>query len=165
MSSSSSPPSSVSASPPHRSKTAPPPGLAADLDVSLDDDLSTDESPYPSVPPPRSTSPSAVNTSLPPTSSGPSTPLMMPSALRRSNSSTSSGSAAEPPSSKEKKRLRFTAIHDQQSALGLDTGDREEFYYPGAPSLMEEGRIRKAVPKDQADYLKSDPGTPNIQET
>jgi hypothetical protein len=30
---------------------------------------------------------------------------------------------------------------------------------------MEEGRIHKAVPKDQADYLKSDPGTPNIQET
>jgi hypothetical protein len=91
----------------------------------------------------------------------------MPSALRRSNSSTSSGSTAEVPASKEKekKRLRFTAIHDHHSALGLDTGDRKEFYYPGTPSLMEEGGIRRGLPKDQADYLKSDPGTPNIQET
>jgi len=96
--------------------------------------------------------------------SGTVTPATYPSALRRVDSTGSSGSA---PNSKEKdkKRLRFTAVESGPGALGLSGTD--DYYYPGTPSMMEEGRGRrgkKGVPRDQA-YLSSMPGTPNISET
>ena len=47
----------------------------------------------------------------------------------------------------------------------MDVGD---VFFPGA-SLQhaEEGRGRgiKGIPRDQVDWLRSDPGTPNLQET
>ena len=149
-----SPDTSPSPSPslPHRSKTAPPPLPPPE----------EPQPPSPSVPPPATASPQTYEPR--PLSSAPSsghvTPIMAPSALRRTNSNVSS----EGSGSKDKKRLRFTPLHEDRGALGL-TGT-EDYYYPGTPSSMEEGRKgKRGVPKDQTDYLSSVPGTPNIQET
>ena len=97
-----------------------------------------------------------------PSASGNVTPASHPSALRRTLSSSSNEG---PTSSKEKRRLRFTPLIGSSSG-GLGLSGTEDFVYPGGPSDMEEGRITKgSVPKDQADYLVSIPGTPNISET
>jgi hypothetical protein len=55
----------------------------------------------------------------------------------------------------------------EAGATGLGLSGTEDYYYPGTPSMMEEGRGKgkRGVPRDQADYLSSVPGTPNIQET
>ena len=155
--STSSPPCPRSPSAPHRSETAPPP-LARPM---------SDHSPTPTVPPPQPT-PLGQNELSPP-SSGAVTPSAYPSALRRTPSSLSSGEGSTP-GSREKKRLRFTPLPEAgPSSLGLTDRDGDVFHPDASTSRLEEGmgvvRGRKGVPRDQAYYLRSDPGTPNLSET
>lgn len=131
--------------PPQRSKTAPP------------------------LPPPAS--PGVEST---PVLDGPSAerdtyrfvPPEPPAALRRTSSALSTGSSSGQ-SAREKKRLRFTpmangtASSPEEAAYAMDYVDSHD---------LEDGLGRrrmkgKGVPRDQVDYLKSDPGTPNLSET
>jgi hypothetical protein len=64
--------------------------------------------------------------------------------------------------SREKKRLRFTPVANEQgiemNSLAGNLDDAEE----GHGRRLVKG---KGVARDQVDYLKSDPGTPNLSET
>lgn len=124
---------------PPRSKTAPP--LPPPEDGSA--------SPFDSPP-----TPGASTVGEAPVS--PTDPL----ALRRTSSALSSGSSSSR-TTREKKRLRFTPVANGEHNGGASGYDLED---------MEEGMGRrtikgKGVARDQADYLKSDPGTPNLSET
>jgi len=63
---------------------------------------------------------------------------------------------------REKKRLRFTPVAKENGLeldlLADDLNDAEE----GSGRRLVKG---KGVARDQVDYLKSDPGTPNLSET
>jgi hypothetical protein len=84
-----------------------------------------------------------------------------PLALRRTTSAMSSGSSSSR-TNREKKRLRFTPVAQENGLeldlLASDLDDAEE----GTGRRLVKG---KGVARDQADYLKSDPGTPNLSET
>ncbi|KAK1925541.1 hypothetical protein DB88DRAFT_484264 [Papiliotrema laurentii] len=148
--------SSPSSSPPSpdRPRTAPPlPNHFASV-------------PPPSVPPVSPSppaSPRLPKDSLSAPSSGNVSPITPAPALRRTSSSNSAEGLA--PGPKEKKRLRFTPLVQLgPGGLGLTVGD--DLFYPGSASRLEEGRHpKRRIPRDQADYLTSAPGTPNIQET
>lgn len=148
-----------------RSKTAPPPLHVLETEI----EASTAGAPVTASPPVlASTPPQVVDvvTSEPESAlpSGNVTPATYPSALRCVDSLGSTGSAPNF-KEKDKKRLRFTALEAGQGALRLS--GTEDYYYPGTPSMMEEGRSKgkKGIPRDQAEYLSSVPGTPNISET
>ena len=146
----------------HRSKTAPPPLPYGASSIPFLGE------PFTSIPPPRTAATPAAN-AFPPAPDSPSqqnTPQHQPSALRRSSSSLSSGSV---PGSREKKRLRFTPV--TAAAAELDSSglgeDVDDVFFRGASLEHAEegrGRGRKGMPRDQ-DWLRSDPGTPNILET
>ena len=145
----------------HRSKTAPAPLDHIDLKTIP---TSSSHEPQPSTPSPRSPETPMSPGQAPGVSTTPAHPS---SALRRTSSSLSANST---PGSREKKRLRFTPVPVSQaeagpSGLGIDVG---EVFFPGGSVVHAEegrGRGRKGVPRDQADYLRSDPGTPNLSET
>jgi hypothetical protein len=84
-----------------------------------------------------------------------------PLALRRTTSAMSAGSSSSR-GSREKKRLRFTPVANEQglemNSLAGNMDDAEE----GHGRRLVKG---KGVARDQVDYLKSDPGTPNLSET
>lgn len=84
-----------------------------------------------------------------------------PLALRRTTSAMSSGSSSSR-TNREKKRLRFTPVAKENGLeldlMADDLNDAEE----GSGRRLVKG---KGVARDQADYLKSDPGTPNLSET
>jgi hypothetical protein len=88
-------------------------------------------------------------------------PAEDPLALRRTTSAMSSGSSSSR-TNREKKRLRFTPVAQENGLeldlLASDLDDAEE----GTGRRLVKG---KGVARDQADYLKSDPGTPNLSET
>ncbi|ORY24308.1 hypothetical protein BCR39DRAFT_547390 [Naematelia encephala] len=139
----------------HRSKTAPPPLSSSNL---VAQPLAS------SIPPSLDSSPeqpaSATFSSLN-TSHSESTPIQ-PSALRRTSSTLSHSS-----NGKDRKKLRFTPL---TAAVAGPSGTSHEgdVFFPGHDlNSVEEGRGRghKGIPKDQADYLRSDPGTPNLLET
>ena len=126
--------------PPQRSKTAPPlppPEEASSADTSPT--LSTDDA----------------------STFQDQAPVEDALALRRTTSAMSAGSSSSR-TSKEKKRLRFTPVANENALemnlMAGDLGDAEE----GHGRRLVKG---KGVAKDQADYLKSDPGTPNLSET
>ena len=127
--------------PPQRSKTAPPPPP---------EPVNEDSPPAPEAP-----DSAAIGISTFPDSG---------TALRRTSSALSTGSSSGQ-TAREKKRLRFTPMVSG-SAGSAEDGD-------GAyidPQDLEDGLGRrsikgKGVPRDQVDYLKSDPGTPNLSET
>ncbi|WVQ83089.1 hypothetical protein IAT38_005227 [Cryptococcus sp. DSM 104549] len=77
------------------------------------------------------------------------------SCLRRTASTLSAGSSGHGHSG-HKKVLRFTQVTTSSTV-------DERLLFPG--KALEEGLMRKGVPRDQMDYLRSDPGTPNFQET
>ena len=157
-------PDSSSPSPPdpegaalERSRTAPPPG-------SFVDDQIVSSSPRASNDDPRRRSLEDHHATAGP-SKETSPPLT--SALRRtlSNESTSGP--------RDKKRLRFTTLADTptpkiNNALGLR--DPILVYPSTSFQALEEGKAHwgrgsRGVPRDQLDYLRSDPGTPNLSET
>jgi len=161
-----SPPQSPHTTPLHRSKTAPPP--LPPPNPAVPPTREAEDGPLTSIPPPRAAAISiAIDASVPPSapSSKPVTPVHQPSALRRISSSLSNDSV---PTSRERKRLRFTPFTNAEagpSGLDVDVGD---VFFPGASlDQAEEGRSRgrKGIPRDQVDWLRSDPGTPNLQET
>jgi hypothetical protein len=88
-------------------------------------------------------------------------PTEDPLALRRTTSAMSAGSSSSR-GSREKKRLRFTPVANEQGiemkSLAGNLDDAEE----GHGRRLVKG---KGVARDQVDYLKSDPGTPNLSET
>lgn len=130
----------ASSNPPQRSKTAPP------------------------LPPPddveRETAVGGDNTT--------SLSVLEPSpVLRRTASALSTGSSSGQ-TAREKKRLRFTPMSNGTGSSSED--DSTQMEYLGDANDLEDGLGRrrmkgKGVPRDQADYLKSDPGTPNLSET
>ncbi|KAK4685278.1 hypothetical protein P7C73_g4880, partial [Tremellales sp. Uapishka_1] len=130
---------SLSTSPPsstpHRSKTAP--ALGPQIQLALSATQSPLTSPA-SIPADESTS-SSSSTNHSPTRH---------TSLRRTSSSLSAG--------KEKKRLRFTPL---TAADEVFPGNNYRYAEEG------KGGGGKGVPRDQAGYLKSDPGTPNLLET
>ncbi|WVR06354.1 hypothetical protein IAU60_003385 [Kwoniella sp. DSM 27419] len=81
------------------------------------------------------------------------------SCLRRTVSSLSAGSTGN--GTREKKRLRFTPLTSTNAEAG--PSHKGLAYIPGR--ALEEGSHHRGVPRDQADYLISDPGTPNLFET
>jgi hypothetical protein len=136
----------------------------------------------------------STSTSTPASASRPQvSPKHNPSALRRSSSSLSSSSNPGTGGSREKKRLRFTPVHhgepESSSAAPSNENSDEDVFFPGQGySLAERGEWRghghghgrghggeyeggkcrsgtRGIPRDQVDYLRSDPGTPNISET
>ncbi|WRT67803.1 uncharacterized protein IL334_004777 [Kwoniella shivajii] len=147
-----SPQSSTPSSPPlpnhHlRSKTAPPSTSRPHIlpaNISNDDSSEHDS---PSPPSSTESSPTANHTSC----------------LRRTTSSLSAGSNGN---GREKKRLRFTSLSQPQAGPSRSAG---HVVFPGRS--LEEGRLNgdpsgtKGIPRDQVDYLMSDPGTPNLSET
>ena len=87
------------------------------------------------------------------------------SALRRTLSSLSGDS-----SSRERKRLRFTRISEKAtlSRSGSPEDSNEDVLYPGGSSSSTSHTTStksRGVPKDQAQYLTSEPATPNFSET
>jgi hypothetical protein len=131
-----SPPSPIDSLPnPSRSKTAPP------------------------LPPPEHGADNLTHS--PPTpSEEPSEALIDSLALHRTTSALSSGSSSSR-TTREKKRLRFTPVPRAGDLNG--NGDYElEDAEEGMGRRIVKG---KGVARDQADYLKSDPGTPNLSET
>jgi hypothetical protein len=90
-------------------------------------------------------------------------PPQVASSIRRSSSTLSSGSSGH--GSRDRKRLRFTPLPNAQA--GPSTISTVDVFFPGdSLSRVEEGRRGKNnARRDQEDYLKSDPGTPNLQET
>lgn len=155
------PPSPPSpSSPPHRSKTAPLPPKEPEPFPSTED-----TSPLPPTTPSYS-SPQTVP-STPPilsslTSAGPPLSQLPQPALRRTSSNISSGSGP----SREKKRLRFTQIPASGEQRSGEGSDEDAVFFPGSrESDAEEGRAgKRRIPRDQ-EYLRSDPGTPNLIET
>lgn len=125
--------------PPRRSKTAPPLPPVEDLS---------------------STNPSPTLSNDDSVVMQDQAPVEDPLALRRTTSAMSAGSSSSR-TSREKKRLRFTPVANEQGlemhSLAGDLDDAEE----GGRRLVK----GKGVARDQADYLKSDPGTPNLSET
>lgn len=88
-------------------------------------------------------------------------------ALRRTSSALSTGSSSGQ-TAREKKRLRFTPVA-QEDRRDYDHESNRMEYLMDAHDL-EDGLGRrtvkgKGVPRDQASYLRSDPGTPNLSET
>ncbi|WVF69152.1 hypothetical protein IAT40_003927 [Kwoniella sp. CBS 6097] len=141
-----------------RSKTAPPPQLAS--------------SPSSSTSPLRSNVPLKVHEtpnnriSYPPSSTE-SSPAHA-SCLRRTSSSLSTGSSRGSANSHEhrsKKRLRFTPLSSANNAEPGPSRRAGEVVFPGR--ALEDGQYTgtRGIPKDQVDYLMSDPGTPNLSET
>lgn len=98
--------------------------------------------------------------------------IAAPPAMRRTSSSLSAGSSSGP-GSRDKKRLRFTPLVRSNAEAGPSgTHSEDDVIFPGdSYDQAEEGRMGrrrvrgKGVPKDQAGYLMSEPGTPNLQET
>jgi hypothetical protein len=133
-------PVKVDLSPPQRSRTAPPLPPAEDLSSS-------------------NPSPTLSNEDSVTMQNQPSTDD--PLALRRTTSAMSAGSSSSR-GSREKKRLRFTPVANEQglemNSLAGNLDDAEE----GHGRRLVKG---KGVARDQVDYLKSDPGTPNLSET
>ncbi|WVQ73232.1 hypothetical protein IAR50_002798 [Cryptococcus sp. DSM 104548] len=163
-------PSSAPSSPPAaRSKTAPPPISSPRLAPS--DDVLV--SPAALL---RASSPASSSSSSSPSSSSNSPPRS--SILRRTVSAlptpsqTGSGLSNKSASGREKKILRFTQVRVDSTLIegkGKERQTHEEsemLMFPGKE--LEEGlfmRGKKGIPRDQRDYLKSDPGTPNFSET
>ncbi|RXK37633.1 hypothetical protein M231_05109 [Tremella mesenterica] len=158
---------------PSHSSSAPPPGLMThpheDMkDIEISHNSSNSDSPSLQGSPNDTSSDNS-----PILDSSPEKPHKRPptSAMRRTSSSLSSDSTSKDKErDREKKRLRFTAIETSDNVLGI-SGDKGLVKSPGE---MEEGRklddgMRgggwRGVPKDQRDYLRSDPGTPNLVET
>jgi len=133
-------PVKVDLSPPQRSRTAPP--LPPVEELSLNNP-----------------SPTLSNDDTGSMQNQPSTED--PLALRRTTSAMSAGSSSSR-GSREKKRLRFTPVANEQgiemNSLAGNLDDAEG----GQGRRLVKG---KGVARDQADYLKSDPGTPNLSET
>nr|XP_031864219.1 uncharacterized protein CI109_000131 [Kwoniella shandongensis]KAA5531291.1 hypothetical protein CI109_000131 [Kwoniella shandongensis] len=139
--------------PPHsptlhtRSKTAPPPLDALNLELPPNE---------PSTPPQRSNHrPSAslqIDTSTALQTFTDENSPAQASCLRRTASSLSAGSI------REKKKLRFTPL--SSAAAGPSHSP------PISSKALEEGLVgKRGIPRDQVDYLRSDPGTPNLSET
>jgi len=133
-------PVKVDVSPPQRSRTAPPLPPAGDL---------TSDNPSPTL---SNDDTATVQSQV---------PMEDPLALRRTTSAMSAGSSSSR-GSREKKRLRFTPVASEEGvgmhSLAGDLDNAEE----GHGRRLAKG---KGIARDQADYLKSDPGTPNLLET
>ncbi|KAK8858599.1 hypothetical protein IAR55_002828 [Kwoniella newhampshirensis] len=154
--------------PPHsptlhaRSKTAPPPLDSVNLE--LRPVSRTACQPAQLVTPPLQSRASAhVETSSDvPSQSQPSSEENSPaqtSCLRRTVSSLSAGSHSG--SVRDKKRLRFTPLSNAEAGPSKGAGN---IVFPG--KALEEGLVgKRGIPKDQVDYLRSEPGTPNLSET
>ncbi|WVQ96654.1 hypothetical protein IAU59_003760 [Kwoniella sp. CBS 9459] len=139
-----------------RSKTAPPPTVAT----------SPSTSPSRHVAPGKSIG--TPNNDTYDTSSSDTSPPQVSSCLRRTSSSLSTGSHASASSHghRQKKRLRFTPLSPANAEPGPSTSKRGgNAAFPGR--AVEEGQYTgtKGIPRDQVDYLMSDPGTPNLSET
>ncbi|WWC70734.1 uncharacterized protein I206_104685 [Kwoniella pini CBS 10737] len=146
----------------HRSKTAPPPNYspsphhlhqskASPLETSTAVDAHEEEQ-------------TSSNESSPTSSSNHT------SCLRRTPSTLSTGpTGSTNGNSREKKRLRFTSLdHSPSQYAGPSRSAAGDIIFPGR-SLEEGSPIQskgtRGIPKDQVDYLRSDPGTPNLSET
>ncbi|ODO10135.1 hypothetical protein I350_02363 [Cryptococcus amylolentus CBS 6273] len=164
------PSSSGPSSPPApRSKTAPPP-LSSPLIIPSDDVLVSPAALLTSSPPSssNSSSSSSQNSSPPRSSILRRTVSALPASTQIGSSSSNSSA-----SGREKKILRFTQVRVASTVVsgkgkGKETHeeDEERFMFPGKE--LEEGlymRGKKCVPRDQRDYLKTEPGTPNFSET
>ena len=145
----------------HRSESAPPP-------------VSAPETEEPPTPPETYTKPSDTSHDASHVSSLDSSPERSSrnnsqtpaSALRRTSSSLSGESGQG--SSRDRKRLRFTPLTSANAQAGPSRPNGlglENVFYPGSARTHEEGRSDKGVPRDQLDYLMSEPGTPSFSET
>ncbi|WWD04851.1 hypothetical protein V865_002922 [Kwoniella europaea PYCC6329] len=164
-----SPQPSLPSSPPlpthhQRSKTAPPPNFSPAshhkaLPSSSPSYSKIDESPIIDTNSPHHSPPLA--------SSSTETSPNHASCLRRTPSSLSTGSSNG--HGREKKRLRFTSLSHTHAgpSKSASTSTAGDVIFPGR--AMEEGQYTpkstKGIPRDQVDYLMSDPGTPNLSET
>ncbi|WWC88699.1 uncharacterized protein L201_003612 [Kwoniella dendrophila CBS 6074] len=145
-----------------RSKTAPPPNFSSNARSHSHSNSPSKLKPVSSIsakldqkPVRIANTPSRENS--PPSSSenSPSSSTNHQSCLRRTHSSLSNGSSGG--HNREKKKLRFTAIspnYNQNRGLDLEQGQ-----------LSNSTTGTKGIPRDQVDYLMSDPGTPNLSET
>jgi hypothetical protein len=179
--------------PPDFSSPVHAPLISSDASWATRGDAAPTVPPPRTSPLPTTTASTSTSTSVSTSASRPhvSPPKHNPSAIRRSSSSLSSSSNPAG-GSREKKRLRFTPVHrhdepESSSAPPSNENSDEDVFFPGQGySLAERGEWRghghghghggehergkgrsgtKGIPRDQVDYLRSDPGTPNISET
>lgn len=85
-------------------------------------------------------------------------------ALRRTSSALSTGSSSGQ-TAREKKRLRFTPMASRSAGSPEDEHESSFESQDLEDGLGRRSIKGKGVPRDQIDYLKSDPGTPNLSET
>lgn len=126
---------------------------------------------------PNTSYPSGPSTAPPPLQAGQSSRMHtsgsdVPPPIRRTHSSLSSSSTGNG----RTKRLRFTAMTPARPSSATGS-DEEDVFFPGKSASYEDAEAgevlhldgvakgKRRIPKDQQGYLKSDPGTPNLQET